>query len=774
MMTRYLLLIATALLLTSCSGNRMLLGQDSQVSIRPDFIHEPGRVVALLPFAVSGRNGFNYVATERFTANLALAGFSVLDRSIVEQAAGKAGISLSEIPSRSQIAELGKSLGVGIIVAGSCIYRQEAASESEDAIAMISARFMDSASGETLIYANTQPDGIMPITRSLAVAIRNKLLNDLFQKGNSSYNYKNYADAINRFSAIITMEPTMIEAYRNRGAALSKSGDNTKALADYDRALALFEAEEKSRQLFSLPGFLTPMQPEKGELFFNRGIVLVKSEKPAAALSDFNRALAEGVDPAKVYANLGYARFRMKEINNSLIEYDKAIRANPDMAEIYYQRGLVLEDVNVKKAIIDFSKAISLDSRFNLAMAARGRANLRLGYKDDAIRDYTKAIEFDPLNAEYLTGRGAAFFQAGERDKAIRDYSGVIDAHPTYFDAYLGRGVSHAANGDPVSAMKDFDKVLKSGTTIAGGAYLDIGIFKQKQGNYREAIENFSKAIEASGKDGSAYSNRGYALERMGNYHDSVLDYTRAIELKADNPSDFFNRGYSKMQTGGYRQAIDDFSRAANLDPSYAPIFSNRGYAYQNTGNYSQAISDYNRALALMPEKGETSYHHRYPDKQLNQVAEEFHPFFIYYNRGLSYLAAGTYRQAIEDFSKAIEFGPRSAEAFVRRAMANQQLGEMERSLADYNHAIELDSRLAEARFGRGTWYEQSGKFSSAIADFSKAIDIMPDFAQAYFSRGLLKLQMNLLEPGMDDIRTAARMNLKQAKDYLMTRGADW
>jgi len=106
--------------------------------------------------------------------------------------------------------------------------------------------------------------------------------------------------------------------------------------------------------------------------------------------------------------------------------------------------------------------------------------------------------------------------------------------------------------------------------------------------------------------------------------------------------------------------------------------------------------------------------------------------------------------------------------------MANQQINEMERALKDYNRSIELDRRFAEAFFARGTWYEQSGAFSSAIADYSKAIDLKPDFAQAYFSRGLLYAQLNRNEQAVTDIKSAAIMNLKQAKDYLLTHGVEW
>ncbi|MGD9947345.1 MAG: tetratricopeptide repeat protein [Desulfobulbus sp.] len=772
-MTKILLLIFAVILLSSCAGDRTLRGHGSLVTFSMDYTYKPGQVVALLPLVDSQRKIANDRLTQRFATNLASVGFLVIGQDKVKQAAVTAKLNLVNIPSETQLASLGKSLGVRVIVVGSYSCIRNGATENEEDIAIISARFLDTVSGETLISASTHTDGVTPATLALAQIIQSNAKRDLFRKGIDSYNQKNYTEAITRFSTLIAMDPTRVEAYHNRGASYLKTGDFGKALADYNRALALLEEREEAAQ----KSFSPPTQAEesqKAELLFGRGIVLMKSGKNEAAVVDFNKALAAGYDPATIHANLGYARFRMNELNNSLVEYGKAIKADPTRADFYYQRGLVLEKVNTRDALEDFSKAISLDNHYPLALAARGRANLKLGHQEDSIGDYNQAIEYEPGNWQYLTGRGAAFFQAGDYDRAIKDYSDAIALNSTYYQAYLGRAVSCAAKGDDTCAAKDFDTVLSSGTVVSGTAYLEAGIFQAKLGNYLDAINNFSKAIDTAGKDGVVFSNRGKALQMMASYRDAALDFSQSLDLRADNPQDYFNRGYSNMQNGGYRQAIEDFNKATTMDPNYAPTFSNRGYAYQNMGKYHQAIDDYSRALTIKAEKIESSYHYQYPDPKLTEAADAFHPFFIYYNRGLSYMASNNNRAAIEDFNTAIELNPKSAEAFAKRGMASQQVGELEQALADYNHAIELDTLLADAYFGRGSLKDQVGNASAAISDYTKAIDIRPDFAQAYFNRGLLRVQMNLADTGITDIKGAASMNLQQAKDYLLTRGVVW
>jgi len=774
-MKRLLLLIITTVLgLTACMANYHSRNAETQVSMSPTYNYEASRAIAILPLANAGRDGVNLMITEKLSINLMNIGFKVIDQSQTEKAAGDIGITLDRTPSREQVSMLGKQLGVSVIVSGSCISDGKDDGD-ENSVRMLSTRFLDVASGETLIYAITYPDGVMPVTRKLAYRVRNSILDDLFKKANHAFDTGNYQNAITGYTSIIGIDPSLVGAYRNRGAAFARTGDYKKALADMDLAIALSDTQktETKHPVFSV-GPPIKEHSEKAELLLNRGIALNRSGSPAAALVDFDKALAAGADKATVYANRGYARFKMNEIKNSLYEYNRAISAAPKRAEIYYQRGLVLESVKIRDAIADFTHAIRLDKRFAAAYAARAAANMQLGYKDGPISDYTTAIELEPQNTEYINGRAAALSMAGLQEQAILDYSKTLEIAPDNSRAYLGRGMSHAENGDLKRASSDFKNALKADPGISGAVYLEMGILQEKQGKYNESIENFSKAIEASGKDGRGYSYRGMALERMADYRNSALDYSRALELKADNARDYYNLGYVELQSGNYRKAISDLDRSATLDPQNPFAYSNLAFARQQTGNYSQAITDYSRALTLKPENDTTDYRRRYPDSQLDQIASEYQPFFIYYNRGLSYLASRNYRQAIADFDQAVQLAPKSAETFVKRGMAKQQLNDMDAALKDYNRAIELDFVFAEAYFARGTWYEQSGAFSMAISDYGKAITFKPDFAQACFSRGLLYAQMNLNERALTDIKTAAAMNLQQAKDYLLTHGVEW
>ena len=61
--------------------------------------------------------------------------------------------------------------------------------------------------------------------------------------------------------------------------------------------------------------------------------------------------------------------------------------------------------------------------------------------------------------------------------------------------------------------------------------YLDKGIAKGELGDYREAIQDFNKAIELNPNDSMAYNNMGLAKIKLGQKDSGCLDLSKAGEM---------------------------------------------------------------------------------------------------------------------------------------------------------------------------------------------------------------------------------------------------
>ena len=98
-----------------------------------------------------------------------------------------------------------------------------------------------------------------------------------------------------------------------------------------------------------------------------------------------------------------------------------------------------------------------------------------------------------------------------------------------------------------------------------GNAYCD-------QGEFDEAIQEFTKAIELDPEYALAYNNRGVAYDEKGEYDKAIADCNKAIELNPELDEPYFGRGLGYMELGQKEKAISDFEKSIELSENPALI----------------------------------------------------------------------------------------------------------------------------------------------------------------------------------------------------------
>lgn len=94
--------------------------------------------------------------------------------------------------------------------------------------------------------------------------------------------------------------------------------------------------------------------------------------------------------------------------------------------------------------------------------------------------------------------------------------------------------------------------------------YLDQGNDAYKQGNYDQAIHDFTKAIDINPNLAKAYDNRGAAYAKEGSLNRAIDDFTLAI---ANDPKDV--KAYKNRALG--------FSRLKEYDKAWLDVFMIEG-----------------------------------------------------------------------------------------------------------------------------------------------------------------------------------------------------
>jgi tetratricopeptide (TPR) repeat protein len=135
----------------------------------------------------------------------------------------------------------------------------------------------------------------------------------------------------------------------------------------------------------------------------------------------------------------------------------------------------------------------------------------------------------------------------------------------------------------------------------------------------------------------------------------------------------------------------------------------------------------------------------------------------IYVFRGNANGRRGDLRQAIADYTQALQLQPDDGNAFYNRGFAYQGLNDTELAIKDQSEAIRLNPSDADALLARGYGYERLGNLKAAVADFSEVIRLQPDNAEAYYYRWAAYKDLGETEHSIADLAALDRLNPRVA-----------
>lgn len=116
---------------------------------------------------------------------------------------------------------------------------------------------------------------------------------------------------------------------------------------------------------------------------------------------------------------------------------------------------------------------------------------------------------------------------------------------------------------------------------------------------------------------------------------------------------------------------------------------------------------------------------------------------------GMRAQGANDFKAAIAKFTDSLAI-LETAEAYLERGNAYQNLNQNEQALADWSRAVDHDPSLAPAYIARATFYRRSGQLAKAIPDLDIAIGLAPS-VDAYFQRGQVYAEMGQYQKGIED-----------------------
>ena len=222
------------------------------------------------------------------------------------------------------------------------------------------------------------------------------------------------------------------------------------------------------------------------------------------------------------------------DYRGAIIELKNTLQASPQLAEARYLLGKAyLEQGDPKNAEIELKKALDLKYDADKATPALAKSQFLQGQADAIITSYAKRKLTSPeANAELQTLVGFAQFSRGKTDDALTSFAAAEQYSPGYPNAILGEARVKASRQDYSGATVLVDKVLTKTPEQTEGLMLK-GDLDRAQGNPKEAIERYEKAVKAQPRNFSALLSLASVYLATGQLD---LAQKRVEELKKLSP----------------------------------------------------------------------------------------------------------------------------------------------------------------------------------------------------------------------------------------------
>ena len=192
---------------------------------------------------------------------------------------------------------------------------------------------------------------------------------------------------------------------------------------------------------------------------------------------------------------MGDLRVELKNYQGAIIDYSKAIQLDSKASEYYFDRGYAKGQLkNYLGALSDYNKTIQLNAKDYAAYLNRGNMKVELKNLNGAFIDYNKSIELNPESAKTYYARGLAKEKIKDYEGAISDYNKTLEIDSTFYMASIMRAFAkqNVKENNWISILSQNGQLwfLKSTIESKDGAIIKIWI--------KEELKN--KTLKKNGK----------------------------------------------------------------------------------------------------------------------------------------------------------------------------------------------------------------------------------------------------------------------------------
>jgi len=347
----------------------------------------------------------------------------------------------------------------------------------------------------------------------------------------------------------------------------------------------------------------------------------------------------------------------------------------------------------------------------------------------------TYAVTNDSTKKVDITFNDKQTFEKKEIERNIEVYNQYLKIHPESEEARFYRAEAYSLLGENDKAINEYTQlIVKNPLNI--NALLGRAHFYKKSKQYNKAIYDLQTA--------------------------NSLD-TNCINCKVE-----LSELYLDMNN--YRQAMDIANELILKNPQSEVAYNLRGEIYAMQNRNSEAIKDYNKALAIRPNYKKASINLQRLRQKLNSENPEIETFTDlikkspnkasnFYYRGIEREKVFDFRNALDDYTKAINLHYSNDEVYLKRAKLYEKFNEKEKALADYNVYIQNHQWDINVIIKRINLLEELNQLKFAEGDLNKVIKMQPQNVEFYRKRSALYIEKREYDKALFDLQNIVRLD---------------
>ena len=288
-----------------------------------------------------------------------------------------------------------------------------------------------------------------------------------------------------------------------------------------------------------------------------------------------------------------------------------------------------------------------------------------------------------------LLNQAVSHHQAGEKKEAEAKYNETLSHEPD-FRALL------ASNQQ---AVRESQTLLR---TVFSQAYNNLGVFREEEKNYGQAISSFRHALDHAPGSVEAHTNLARVFRKRRNLEKALASARAALELKPEYIPAIIQLSKICYALRRPDEAIEAVMKVTPWLEKHTRLNIEYGRLLEKTGQLVEARERFHKALSLEPG----------------------HILALLSLGGVNF-KLDKYGEALENYQAILKIDPENILATTNVGFIMQRMGQFGEAMNAYKASLSLDPGHLETLSLYGSLLEMTGKYDQGLA-ISQQVLAMP------------------------------------------------